>query len=240
VPITIDTVESLLAPGGASATSPTDFTYDTVNPSVTSSVSFGSVNLASSNTQAVTITNPTAATQPLYVEPLGAPDANGNQFPVAASIGGPNAGDFTIAGDGCSGQTLAPGASCTIQVQFAPSGLGARSAALDIPWNDSLSVLEDVGFGSQASQTPDFSVPLSGTGAEPTTTVTNTVTTPGVTVTKKVTCRITVTWRWVTVKVHGHKRRRHKKFVHRSAGCKLLAERAGSAHHRRHRYHRRG
>ena len=56
----------------APATSPTDFTYDTANPSVTSSLAFGSVNLASSSTQTVTVSNPTSASQPLYpAEPTG-------------------------------------------------------------------------------------------------------------------------------------------------------------------------
>jgi hypothetical protein len=77
---------------------------------------------------------------------------------------------------------------------------------LDIPWNQSASV--------SGSDTADFSVPLSGTGTEPT----NTVTTPGKTITK--TCTITVKWRWVTVKVHGKKKREHKKFTTRSKGCK--------------------
>jgi hypothetical protein len=201
VPITLSTVESEVT-GAPDATSldvtsgPTEFTYDTVNPSVTSSLAFGPVNLASSGTQSVTVTNPAAATQPLYPEPTG----------DGASIGGANAGDFSIGTDTCAGATVSPGGNCTIQVQFAPTALGSRSATLDIPWNESASV--------SGSATPDLSVALSGTGAEPT----NTVTTPGKTITK--TCTITVKWRWVTVKVHGKKKRKHKKFVHRSKGCK--------------------
>lgn len=204
VPITLTTVESDVAPDGAPATLPSGFTYDTANPSVTSSLAFGSVNLASSSAQNVTISNPVSATQPLYPEPTG----------DGASIGGANAGDFGIGADTCSGATVNPGGDCTIQVQFAPTGLGSRSATLDIPWNESASV--------SGSATPDFSVALSGTGAEPT----NTVTTPGTTTTKTVTktirktCTITVRWRWVTVKVHGKKKREHKKFTHRSKGCK--------------------
>ena len=163
VPITLTTVESDVAPDGTPATSPTDFTYDTANPSVTSGLAFGSVNLASSATQTVTISNPASATQPLYPEP------NVNTM---ASIGGANAGDFSIGTDTCAGATVSPGGSCTIQVQFAPTALGSRSATLDIPWNDSASV--------SGSNTPDFSVSLSGTGTEPT----NTVTTPGKTITK--------------------------------------------------------
>ena len=206
VPITLTTVESEVT-GAPAATSATDFTYDTVNPSATSSLAFGSVNLASSATQNVTISNPASATQPLYPEPT----VDTTQYP--ASIGGANPGDFSIGTDTCAGATVSPGGSCTIQVQFAPTALGSRSATLDIPWNRSASV--------SGSNTPDFSVSLSGTGTEPTNTVTNTVTTTK-TVTKTIrkTCTITVKWRWVTVKVHGKKKREHKKFITRSKGCK--------------------
>lgn len=230
VPITLTTVESDVTdePTATSlnATSgPTEFTYDPVNPSVTDSVSFGSVDLASSRTRTVTITNPSAATQPLY--------AGGSGDPDPASITGADAGDFTIANDGCSGQTLNPGQSCTIQVSFAPTQPGSRSATLGIPWNNSASI-------DPSSATSDFTVALSGTGAEPTNTVTNvltnTVTTPGTTattpgttttITKTVTCTITVTSKWVTVKLHGKKKREFKKVTTRSKGCPSKAKRAG-------------
>jgi hypothetical protein len=224
VPITLTTVESDVT-GAPDATSlnatspPTEFTYDTVNPSVPGSVAFGSVNLGQSSTETVTLSNPALATQLLYPEPDGAPDSNGSQSPLLASIGGSSAGDFTITSDGCSGQALYPEQSCSFQMQFAPGGLGSRSATLDIPFNYSQSVANSFGL---PSQTPDLQVALNGTGTEPT----NTVTTPGTTTTKTVTktirktCTITVRWRWVTVKVHGKKKREHKKFTHRSKGCK--------------------
>ena len=128
--------------------------------------------------------------------------------------------------DTCAGATLNPGGDCTIQVQFAPTALGSRSA-------DARHPVERVASGPSAvAATPDFSVALSGTGAEPTNTVTNTVTTPGTTTTKTVTktitktCTITVKWRWVTVKVHGKKKREHKKFTTRSKGCKRPTRKA--------------
>jgi subtilase family serine protease len=217
VPITLTTVESDVT-GDRAATSPTDFTYDTVNPSVTNSVAFGAVDLASSSSpQTVRITNPSAATQPLYPGPGSGSDA------TPAFLNGGDAADFAITGDSCSGQTLNPGQSCTIEVSFAPTALGSRSTTLDIPWNNSTSV-------NSSSGTSDLLVALSGTGAEPTNTVTNTVTTPGTTttktVTKKVTCTITITWKWVTVKVHGKKKREHKKVTTRSKGCKTTAKKA--------------
>jgi Pro-kumamolisin, activation domain/IPT/TIG domain len=226
VPITVTTLESD-ATGDGAATSPTDFTYDPANPVVAGSASFGSVNLGSSNTETVTITNPASATQPLDPEPDGAPDANGDQTPVYASITAGDNGDFTIANDGCTNVSLTPGESCSIQVRFAPSQLGSRNAVLDIPWNNSASVAATY---DEDSLTSDFTVALSGTGAEPTSTLTNTVTTPGTTttktVTKKVTCTITVTWKWVTVKVHRKKKREHKKVTKRSKGCKTTAKKA--------------
>jgi subtilase family serine protease len=227
VPITVTTVETD-ATGANAATSPTDFTYDAANPSVTGSVAFGSVDLgSSSNTATVTISNPASATQPLDPEPDGAPDANGNQTPVYASIIGAGKRDFTIATDGCTDVTLTPGESCSIQVEFTPSELGSRDAVLDIPWDNSTSVAATY---DDDSLTGDFTTALSGTGSEPT--VTNTVTTPGTsttvttTVTKTVACTITVTSKWVTVKVHGKKRREFKKVTTRSKGCPKTAKKA--------------
>jgi hypothetical protein len=48
----------------------------------------------------------------------------------------PLAAPFSIALDGCSGQTLAPGGSCTLTVRFAPAGEGAFSDSFDIPSSD--------------------------------------------------------------------------------------------------------
>lgn len=48
---------------------------------------------------------------------------------------GTNPGDFALATDGCSGQSLAAGATCSVQVTFAPTAAGARSASLSIPSN---------------------------------------------------------------------------------------------------------
>jgi len=39
-------------------------------------------------------------------------------------------GDFALDADGCSGATLAPGASCSVSVRFTPTGMGARSGTL--------------------------------------------------------------------------------------------------------------
>jgi hypothetical protein len=48
----------------------------------------------------------------------------------AAAIVGADVDQFALAGDECSGETLAPGAACPIRVRFAPTGVGAKAAKL--------------------------------------------------------------------------------------------------------------
>jgi hypothetical protein len=70
---------------------------------------------------------------------------------IATSIGGADPAQFARSADNCNGQTLAPGASCTVAGAFAPTSLGAKAASL------------------QVSATPGGSAAaaLSGTGATP-------------------------------------------------------------------------
>ncbi len=63
---------------------------------------------------------------------------------------GTNAVDFSVLSDLCSNQTLTPGASCTIQAAFLPTGTGAESAVLSVPSDDPAS--------------PVTAVALTGTG----------------------------------------------------------------------------
>ncbi len=60
---------------------------------------------------------------------------------------------FSITADTCSGQTLAPAATCTVTVLFAPSATGAFSDAFDVPSND--------------PATPSVTLSVSGTGVAP-------------------------------------------------------------------------
>ncbi|HEY2667401.1 MAG TPA: choice-of-anchor D domain-containing protein, partial [Actinomycetota bacterium] len=53
------------------------------------------------------------------------------------TVGGTNAGDFAKVADGCSGTTLRPNGSCSVQVQFHPTAQGARSATLSVADNAS-------------------------------------------------------------------------------------------------------
>ena len=47
----------------------------------------------------------------------------------------PNTLDFTVVGDGCSGLTLPPGASCAMSITFSPTATGTRTAALTVTDN---------------------------------------------------------------------------------------------------------
>lgn len=70
--------------------------------------------------------------------------------PTAATLAGPDATQFSISSNTCTGANVAPGASCTVGVRFSPNGLGSRSASVAIPSN---------GAGSP------HAVALTGTGA---------------------------------------------------------------------------
>jgi hypothetical protein len=68
---------------------------------------------------------------------------------------------FTIKSDLCSNQTLAPPASCTVQVIFKPGTAGAQSATLSIPSNDPDKTVVNVsysGVGLSDDLPPDLSL----------------------------------------------------------------------------------
>jgi hypothetical protein len=67
----------------------------------------------------------------------------------SVAVTGSDAASFLSRGDNCSGQTLAKGQSCTVQVRFRPLGTGAKTAALR--------------FRDSAVDSPQ-TVALSGTG----------------------------------------------------------------------------
>jgi hypothetical protein len=67
----------------------------------------------------------TSATQSVVVTNTGSDTLNVRQVTVSAP--------FAIAADGCSSTAIAPGAGCTIQVDFAPIAIGSASGMLSIP-----------------------------------------------------------------------------------------------------------
>jgi PKD repeat protein len=75
----------------------------------------------------------------------------------AISITGSNLTEFVKSADVCAGQTLAPSASCTVNVSFAPVSNGAKAVNLSIASNDPAA--------------PTFNVSLNGVGSLPVLTV---------------------------------------------------------------------
>jgi hypothetical protein len=74
---------------------------------------------SASATQTVTVSN--AGTVPLTMS--------------TATIGGADPGDFRVSADGCSGTSVAPSSSCSVQVQFTPTAPLARTGLLNIADN---------------------------------------------------------------------------------------------------------
>ena len=111
----------------------------TVDPS---SLSFSATNLGSTSpAQTVTLRNGGAAAI----------------SSISTSITGTNASDFVLSGSSC-GASLAPSSSCTVNIAFAPSAAGPRSATLT--FNDSAGnspqtiALSGIGVAANASVAP--------------------------------------------------------------------------------------
>jgi hypothetical protein len=92
--------------------------------------------------QSITITN--CGTAPLTI--------------TGIAPSGADAGQFLVVGDACSGQTIQIGQTCEIQMQFAPVGVGRRSATLEVndnaPGNKHTVNLVGTSLGSQ----PDLQI----------------------------------------------------------------------------------
>ncbi len=97
-------------------------------------IDFGDVNSDATAQSSLTLTN------------IGTTDLN------LTTVGGLDMleGDFAIAADNCSNQSIAVNASCDVTVSFSPSDDGLQTDTFDIP--------------SDALLSPDVSYPVSGTG----------------------------------------------------------------------------
>ncbi len=101
---------------------------------------------------------------------------------VTISLGGTDASQFAIGANGCSGNPLAPAASCTVGVAFAPTLTGGKSATLTAsgnPGGTTSATLTGTGLAPALltiAPTPqDFGVAATGTSTSPITfTVKNT------------------------------------------------------------------
>ncbi|MBN8866428.1 MAG: choice-of-anchor D domain-containing protein [Solirubrobacterales bacterium] len=68
-----------------------------------------------------------------------------------ATLSGPDADQFSITANGCSGRVIASGDGCAVEVTFIPTGEGAKSAALTVETN---------------ADGADTTVALTGTGTD--------------------------------------------------------------------------
>jgi PKD repeat protein len=95
-----------------------------------------------SQPRAVTVTND--GTVPLQVEGV-APTGNG-------------AGEFTVAGEGCTSAPVEPGHTCQVEVQFKPGTMGTASALLqiedDAPGSPHVAAMSGTGIGSKVTFSP--------------------------------------------------------------------------------------
>jgi hypothetical protein len=78
-----------------------------------------------------------ATTRTVAVESFGVPAPNGvsNLSVGTPGITGPNAAEFAIVGNTCTGVSMPSGATCAITVAFNGAAPGGKSASLDIPHN---------------------------------------------------------------------------------------------------------
>jgi hypothetical protein len=148
---------------------------DSVAPTTDLTVPFGSVNVGASAAQTVTVTN--SGTANLTV------GAVGSSNPLAAP--------FSLSNDTCSNQTIAPSASCTMTVRFAPTATGSFTDSFTIPSNDAAKssvpvnvsgtgvavAVPSISVTDSVSPASDLSVPfgsvVAGSSASQTVTVTN-------------------------------------------------------------------
>jgi len=85
-----------------------------------SSIDFGSLFVGDISLEAVSITN----------------TGTGNLLVNTITLTGEDGEQYGIQNDDCSGTSLGPAGSCTLDVIFSPSSTGAKTAALRIPSND--------------------------------------------------------------------------------------------------------
>jgi MYXO-CTERM domain-containing protein len=126
---------------GVAVPVPTIAIADSVAPPSDRTIPFGNVTIGATSDQTLTVNNV------------------GNGDLVLGTVGG-TAAPFELVNDGCSGQTLLPAASCTVDVRFAPAALGAAAGSLDIPSNDGGTPLATVALGGTGVSlaTPDIEV----------------------------------------------------------------------------------
>jgi hypothetical protein len=123
------------------------------NPGISASPDskdFGTVNPGSSSSaETFTITN--TGTNNLYINTITITGTNADQFGIVDGA------------DNCSGQTIAPSGTCTVQTVFSPTAGGSKSSSLSIPSNASGSPTGINLSGTAPQHTITTSVSGSGT-----------------------------------------------------------------------------
>ncbi len=85
----------------------------------------------------------------------------------AIEVAGPQAGDFTVTGQDCTGHTLAGGEGCQLSVSFDPGAAGVREGLLVAAIEGSSQKLELplAGTGTLPSGTPEAPLPTGGSSS---------------------------------------------------------------------------
>ena len=148
---------NLVPAGGTSAVDSTGNSLITISYTVPVSVSPSSIDFGSqaigSTSAARTVTLSNSGSAAIAV--------------ASVDLVGVNPGDFAISADGCSGKSVAAGGQCTVQVAFAPTATGARSASLRIvdDGSDGPRLVSLAGVGTTLA---DVRVVISGPASAPT------------------------------------------------------------------------
>lgn len=95
------------------------------------------------------------------------PGASSSDVVDQVTLGGPNANQFLMLSDGCSGTTLTIGGSCQVSVAFAPTNTGEAAASLSIPSSDPTSPATVALFGTGTSPDEDVSPGSLAFGGQP-------------------------------------------------------------------------
>jgi len=133
-------LKGTLTAGGLKDTKEISFTYALAyvpKPKISaspSSLDFGPTNLSTTSTKTATLSS--AGNVDLIIGTI--------------SLSGAAQGEFSLVNDNCSGRTIVTSGSCTVDVVFLPTFLGAKTASLSIP--------------SNAINTPTLNLSLVGTG----------------------------------------------------------------------------
>ncbi|HVL31805.1 MAG TPA: choice-of-anchor D domain-containing protein, partial [Solirubrobacteraceae bacterium] len=85
----------------------------------------------------------------------------GNASIASVAKAGPDAADFTIVGDSCSGASVPHGSSCEVHVTFSPTAAGPRTASLTVATSDAPASSGTVTLGGTGTQPFASVTPLS-------------------------------------------------------------------------------